>query len=279
MSAAGYKAGRGEALPDRLVLLLMLLAALPFILPLLWMLSTAFKPAEMVYASPPQWLPGTLTLENFEKAWGLLDFPAFIRNSLLISSLCVVGSVLSSSLVGFAFAAIPARGKQALLILLLSTIMIPSTVTVIPLFVGFSRLGMTNTYLPLVLPSFFANAFFVFLFRQYFRTIPQEMLESAELDGCNPLGIYWWIALPLARPALAAAAVFAFIASWNEFLNPLIYLSTNDRFTLSLGLSLFNGLFYTQLQYLMPMSLVALTPIIIVFLIAQRHLVQGVVTT
>ncbi len=170
-------------------------------------------------------------------------------------------------------------GKRALFILLLATIMVPTTVTIIPLFIGFSRLGWSNSFLPLIVPSFFANAFYVFLFRQYFRTISSEMFESAELDGCNPLGVYWWIALPLAKPALITVAVFSFIASWNDFLNPLIYLSTNDRFTLSLGLSLFNGLFYTQLQYLMPMSLVALLPVIAIFLLAQRHLVKGIVTT
>jgi multiple sugar transport system permease protein len=157
--------------------------------------------------------------------------------------------------------------------------MVPASVTLIPVFVLFSKLGWVNTYLPLIVPHFFANAFYVFLFRQFFRSLPWELFESAELDGCNPLMAYWKIALPLSRPALATVAVFAFIATWNDFMGPLVYLSTTDRFTLSLGLSLFHGLFYTQLQYLMPMSLVALLPVLLLFFIAQRYFVQGIVTT
>ena len=180
---------------------------------------------------------------------------------------------------GFAFATLPGRGKWLLFNIMLATIMIPTTVTLIPLFVLFSRLGWVNTYLPLIVPHFFANAFYVFMFRQFFRSVPTELFESAELDGCNPFMSYCRIALPLARPALATAAVFAFIGAWNDFLGPLVYLNTNEKFTLSLGLALFQGTHYTQLHYLMPMSLVALLPVTILFLLAQRYFVQGIVTT
>lgn len=264
---------------EGLFYVILALLAVPFMMPLLWLISTAFKPAEMVYASPPQWIPNPVTLENFQKGWGLLDFPRFIRNSLLVTTLSVLGTLVSSSLVGYAFATLPARAKSALFKLLLATIMVPASVTLIPVFVLFSKLGWVNTYLPLIVPHFFANAFYVFLFRQFFRSLPWELFESAELDGCNPLMAYWKIALPLSRPALATVAVFAFIATWNDFLGPLVYLSTTDRYTLSLGLSLFHGLFYTQLQYLMPMSLVALLPVLLLFFIAQRYFVQGIVTT
>jgi multiple sugar transport system permease protein len=189
------------------------------------------------------------------------------------------GTLLSSSLVGFAFATLPARHKNLLFAILLVTVMVPPSSTLIPLFILFSRLGWVNTYLPLVLPHFFANAFYVFLFRQYFRSLPLPLFESAEIDGCNPLQSYWRIALPLARPVLATVAVFSFIASWNDFQGPLIYLNTTSQFTLSLGLSLFEGLFYTQLQYLMPMSLVSLVPVLALFILAQRYLVEGIVTT
>jgi ABC-type glycerol-3-phosphate transport system permease component len=258
---------------------LLVVLAVPFLMPLAWMVATAFKQPEMVYASPPQWVPNPVTLENFGRAWGLLDFGRFIRNSLLVSGLSVLGTVLSSSLVGFAFATLPARGKRLLFNLLLATVMIPASVTLIPVFILFSRLGWVNTYLPLILPHFFANAFYVFLFRQFFRSLPRELFESAEIDGCNPLLSYWKIALPLSRPAVATVAVFAFIATWNDFLGPLVYLSTTDRFTLSLGLSLFHGLHYTQLHLLMPMSLVALLPVLVLFMFAQRYFVRGIVTT
>ena len=255
------------------------LVAIPFLLPFLWMVSTALKPASMVYASPPQWIPQPLTLENFRQAWVLLDFPRFFWNSLWVTALTMLGTILSSSLVGYAFATLPARGRGLLFKLLLATIMIPASVTLIPLFVLFSRLGWVNTYLPLIVPHFFANAFYVFLFRQFFRSLPVELFESAELDGCNPLMAYWRIALPLSRPALATVAVFSFVGAWNDFLGPLVYLNTNDKFTLSLGLSLFQGIYYTQLHYLMPMSLVALLPVLILYFFAQRYFVQGIVTT
>ena len=256
------------------------LLALPFLLPLFWMISTAFKPAEMIYASPPQWLPWPLTLENFSKAWRMLPFSRYLANSLLVTALTILGALLSSSLVGYAFATLPGRGKRALFILLLATVMLPASVTLIPRFVLFSKLGWgENTYLPLITPHFFAEGLYVFLFRQFFRSLPAELFESAELDGCNPLTTYWRVALPLARPALATVAVFAFVASWNDFLEPLVYLSRSNDYTISLGLSFFQGLYYNQLQYLMPMSLVALAPVLLLFVITQRHFVQGIVTS
>ena len=257
---------------------LLLALALPFALPFLWMVATAFKTSGQIY-SGAGWWPDPFTTENFREAWRLLDFPRFIRNSFWITGLTVFGTLGSSSLVGYAFATLPARGKSFFFALLLGTMMVPASVLLIPQFILFSRLGWVNSYLPLVVPHFFANAFYVFLFRQYYRGLPRELFESAEIDGCNPLQSYWWIALPLSRPALATVAVFAFIGAWNDFQGPLIYLSTNEKFTVSLGLSLFHGLYYTQLEYLMPMSLVALVPVLVLFVIAQRYFVQGIVTT
>lgn len=258
---------------------LLTLLALPFLLPLAWTISTAFKPAEQIYSDLMTWLPQPPTIDNFREAWTLLDFPRFIANSLLVTILSMVGTLFSSSLVGYAFAVLDGRGKQLLFLLLLSTIMVPATVTLVPLFLLFSRLGWVNTFLPLIVPHFFANAFYVFLFRQFYRSLPAALFESAEIDGCNPFQAYLRIALPLSRPALATVAIFAFIGSWNDFLNPLIYLNTTSKYTLSLGLSLFQGLYYTQFQYLMPMTLVALLPVLLLFLFAQRYLIDGIVTT
>ena len=254
---------------------LLVLIALPFILPILWLVATAFKPAGQIFGETHSWLPNPPTLANFSDAWGLLDFPRFIRNSLFVTALSMLGTLASSSIVGYAFATLPARHKDKLFILLLATIMVPPTVTMIPLFILFSNLGWVNTYLPLIVPHFFANAFYVFLFRQFYRSLSPHLFESAEIDGCNPLQAFWWIALPLSKPALATVAVFSFIAGWNDFINPLIYLSSTSKYTLSLGLSLFQGLFYTQLQYLMPMSLIALLPVLLLFLVAQRLFIHG----
>jgi multiple sugar transport system permease protein len=252
--------------------------SLPFLLPLFWMISTAFKPPALIYASPPRWFAHP-TLENFQKAWALLDFHRFIVNSMFVTSLSVTGTLFSSSITGFAFATLPARGKSFLFNLLLATVMVPNSVTLIPLFVFYSRLRWTNTYLPLIVPQLFANAFFVFLFRQFFRSLPNELFDSAALDGCNPWMAYWKIGLPLSRPVLATVAIFSFLGSWNDFLYPLVFLNTPDKFTLTLGLSLFHGLYYTQIQYLMPMALVALIPVLVIFLIGQRHFIPGIVTT
>lgn len=250
--------------------------ALPFILPLVWMVATAFKTPAQIYSQPLAWWPTPWTGANFRLGWQLLDFPVFLRNSLWVTSWTLLGTLFSSSVVGFAFATLPGRGKRLLFGLLLSTLMLPSVVTLIPLFVLFSHLGWVNTYLPLVVPPFFANAFYVFLFRQFFAGLSPALFESAEIDGCHPLATYWWIALPLARPAIATVAVFTFIAAWNDFMGPLIYLSTTEKFTLSLGLMLFQGLFYTQLEYLMPMALLALLPVILLFFIAQRSFIAGI---
>jgi ABC-type glycerol-3-phosphate transport system permease component len=253
--------------------------AVLFLLPLAWMVSTSLKPAASIYASPPQWLPDRITLENFQKAWKLLDVPLLFANSFLVTALTVLGSLISSPLVGFAFATLPARGKNLLFSVLLGSIMIPASVTLLPLFILFSKLGWVDTFMPLIVPHFFANAFYVFLFRQFFRSFPRDYFESAELDGCNPLMAYWYIGLPLCRPALASVAVFAFIGAWNDYLGPLIYLNRNANFTISLGLAQFQGIYYTQYQYLIPMSLVALLPVLAIFLIAQRQFVQSIVTT
>lgn len=257
----------------------MALVLLPFALPLAWVVVAAFRPAGDLVQADAGWLPERLTLENFTEAWRLLDFRRFLLNSALVAALTVVGTVLSSSIVGFAFATLAARGKGVLFALLLATVMLPSAVTLLPTFLLFSRLGWVGGYLPLVVPHFFANAFYVFLFRQFFRALPREVFDSAELDGCNPWMTYRHVALPLARPALATVAVFAAIGSFNEFLEPLVYLSREASFTMSLGLSFFQGLYGTQVHYLIPMSLVALVPVGVAFFVAQRAIQRGIVTT
>ena len=256
-----------------------LAVVLPFAVPLLWLLVSAFRPAAELYQAPPTWPPERLTLANFEGAWRLLDFERFLLNSALVAGLTVVGTVLSSSLVGYAFAVLRARGQGVLFALVLATVMLPSAVTLLPTFLLFSALGWVGTYLPLVVPHFFANGFYVFLFRQFFKGLPRELFDAAELDGCTPWAAYRYVAMPLAKPAIATVAVFAAIGSYNEFLEPLVYLTRESTFTMSLGLSFFQGLYGTQLHYLLPMSLVGLAPVAVAFFAAQRVIQRGIVTT
>jgi multiple sugar transport system permease protein len=255
-----------------------------FLLPFYWMVSTAFKQPALIYKDPPVWIPPVLTLDNFRLGLQLLlpSFQKLFANSTIITLLTIAGTLLSSSLVGFAFATLPARGKPVLFALLLSTLMIPYSVTLLPQFIIFSRLGWNNTWLPLIVPYFFTSPFYVFMFRQFFASIPRDLFDCAELDGCSPLGLYWHIVLPLSRAVFATATIFSFLASWNDLLNPLIYLSDMRKFTLTLGLANFQGSAITpqvQLQYLMPMALLALIPVLIIFFFVQRYFVQGIVTT
>lgn len=251
-------------------------AVLPFALPLLWLVAGALKTTAQFYQAPPTILPDPPSLATIQGALRLVDAPRLVANSLLLAGLNVVGTVASGALVGFAFATLPARGRRLLFGLLVATILVPASATLIPQFILFSRIGWVGTYLPLVVPQFLGSAFAIFLFRQWFRGLPANLFESAELDGANPFQQLWYIALPLARPVIAAVAVFAFVGSWNDFLGPLLYLRTPDTFTVSLGLASFQGLYVNQVQQTVALSLLALLPVVAVFAVAQRWLVQGI---
>lgn len=255
---------------------LLALAAFLFLLPLLWMVKSAFQPARLLYATPPAWLPWPPTLENFRDAWALMPFARYLGNSLLVAALTVPGVVGISALGGFAFASFPARGRTLLFGLLLASIALPTQATLVPTFLLFAELRWINSYLPLVLPQWAGCAVYIFLFRQFFRRLPQELFDSAELDGCSAWGLFWHIALPLSRPVCVTVALFAFVASWNDFQSPLLYLTDSDRYTLPLGLAFFQGRYVTQLHYLMPMALLSLLPLLFVYVLAQRAIIEGV---
>jgi multiple sugar transport system permease protein len=268
--------GRWSAISQFIIYTCLIIAAALFLLPLLWMIVTAFKDPRLLYADPPVWLPWPPTLSNFREALALIDFLPYFRNSALVSVLSVLGVVLSSSLAGFAFAMLPARGRGLLFVLLLGTLAVPSSITLIPSFLLFSKLGWVNSYLPLIVPRWCAEAFYVFLFRQFFRNLPSAIFDCAAIDGCSIWGQYWRIALPLAGPAIATAAVFSFLTAWNDYQGPLIYLNERALFTIPLGLATFQNERYTQLQYMMPMALLALLPVLLLFLVAQRFIVEGI---
>ncbi|GAB3417128.1 carbohydrate ABC transporter permease [Flindersiella endophytica] len=250
-----------------------------FLTPFAWMLSGSIKTAADLNAFPVVWFPKTITFENYIAGVQIFPFGRYLFNTLVICVFSIAGAVLSSSFIAYGLARIEWRWRTPLFVLMLSTLMIPFYVTMVPLFQMFRAIGWTNTYLPLIVPHFFGVPFFVFLLRQFFLSIPKELSESARIDGANELRIYWQIILPLCRPALAAVALFQFLASWNDLLGPLIYLSDADTYTLSLGLTFFRGEYATQFGPLMAASTIVVLPVIVVFFFAQRTFIQGITLT
>jgi ABC-type glycerol-3-phosphate transport system permease component len=246
-------------------------------LPLLWMLLTAFKPAKLLFVEPLVVFYFPPAFSNFVDAWNSAPFGRFMLNTLLITTFTIAGSLASSSLVGYAFAVLKARGSRLFFGLLLVTLMVPTWTTLIPAFVLFSRVGITDSYLPMLLPAFMGQPLYVFLFRQSFRTLPPELFDAAEVDGCNPLQSFLHIALPLCGPVAATVAIFAFVTAWNDFLNPLVYLRSMDKFTLAIGLSYFTGPNFTRWHLQMAMSVIALAPVFLIVAATQKHLVRGLV--
>lgn len=213
-------------------------------------------------------------------AAGLAEWTGFVdalANSVVITVLCVVGTVLSCSLVGYAFARLPFRGQNVLFLVMLGTMMLPVQVTMIPLFLLFRGLGWLDTMLPLVVPAFFGTAFFVFMFRQFFSQVPEELLESARVDGASELGVWWRVMLPVCKPVAAITAIFTFIWTWNDFMGPLIYLQSPEKYTLSLALNSFKGQYagVKDANLLMAASIVTMLPCVLLFFAAQRYFVQG----
>jgi multiple sugar transport system permease protein len=259
---------------------LLCVGAVAFALPFLWMVSTSFKAPDKVMALPPQWIPDPWRPENYREALTRLPFALYLRNTLIITFLSLVGQVGSSALVAFGFARLRFFGRDPLFFLMLSTMMLPPIATLIPTYVMYVKLGWVNTFLPLVLPAFFGGgAFYIFLLRQFFLTIPKELEDAARIDGSGSFGIFWRVFLPLSKPALATVAIFSFIGHWNDFLSPLIYLRTQERFTLALGLQTFQGVYSTHYEWLMAASIVVVLPVLVLFFACQRFFVQGIVLT
>jgi multiple sugar transport system permease protein len=219
------------------------------------------------------------TLRHYVRGIQGFHFSLFLQNTLRIALFTVLGTVLSSSWVAFGFSILEWRGRDKLFYLMLGTMMLPPQVTMIPVFVIFKSLGWCNTYLPLIVPSFLGNAFFIFLLRQFFLTIPKDLIDAARVDGCSTFRIYWQIVLPLSVPALATVALFTFMWSWNDFMGPLIYVVDEAKYTLSLGLAMFKGRFASRYGEMMAVSVLLTLPIIVLFFFTQKTFIQGIKTS
>jgi multiple sugar transport system permease protein len=272
----------------------LLLISIGFLLPLVWMISTSLKQTEHVMDFPPTFIPNPINWNSYHEVVTnpKMTFPLFARNTLIIAVLAVMGQVLSSSLVAYGFAKINFKGRGWLFGVMLATMMLPFPVTMVPLFCIYRWLGdlhigswqvlgqWLGTFKPLWVPAWFGSAFSVFLLRQFYMTIPKELSEAARLDGCSEFGIYWRVILPLSRPALAVIALFTFMGAWKDFLGPLIYLTNQSQYTLSLGLQTLQSAHGgTPWNALMAASVMVVAPVILLFFVVQEQFIQGIATT
>ena len=249
-------------------------------LPFLWLLSTSLKLEGTEFTFPPQWVPNPVMWSNYPAALQTVPYLAYARNTLIITVAATLGALITASMSAFAFARVRFPGRNVMFILLISTLMLPDAVTLVPKYILFSKLHWINTYLPLTVPIWFGGgAFNVFLLRQFFMTIPYDLDEAARMDGGGNWRIFWSVLLPLSKPALTAVAIFSVIYNWNDFLNPLIYLNQQQYFTLALGLQFFQSEYATQWTLMMAASVMMIAPIIVLFFLAQRVFIEGIQLT
>ena len=247
-----------------------------FVFPFVWMLFTSLKAPRELYQLPPTFFPQTGNLHNYVVAVTYIPFLRDTLNTLFIASVSVLGTLLSCSLVAFSFSRVRWHGRDVLFILVLSTMLLPGPVTLIPRYIIFKDLGWVGTFAPLTVPTFFGSAFYIFLLRQFFRTIPLELDEAARIDGAGYLTVFIRIVLPLSRPALAVLVILTFLDKWTDFFNPLIYLNNPATFTLSLGLQQFQSVHDTLWGPLMAASVLFMAPVIVLFMLTQKSLIQGI---
>lgn len=258
-----------------------------FAMPFLYMISSAFKTPQQNASYPPTWIPSPFTLRAFKEGFEAFHFSRSLFNSAIITLLSIIGNLLSTTLVAYGFSRLRARAKARLSLIMFSTMLVPWIVTFIPLYIMYSRMHFLDTYLPLVLPYFLScNVFSVFLLRSFFNGIPRELDEAAKIDGCSTFGILYRIILPNAKAPLLIVSLFVFINTWNDFFAPLIYLSDPDKYTLAVGLAIWNNSVSTNFvtrvgdpSPLMAMSLITVVPIMILYAVAQKYFVEGVMTS
>ena len=250
-----------------------------FLGPFFWLVSTSLKTNTMMFKMPPQWIPNPITLEHYEQA--LVEFPAlrYMGNTLIIVVFSTVGTVLSCAMGAYAFSRLKWPDRGLVFSLLLATMMIPGQVTMIPVFILFAKFDWVDTFLPLIVPAFLGNAFFIFLLRQFFMTIPEELLEAARLDGAGEWRVFWQIVLPLSKPALVTVMIFTVLRAWNDFMGPLVYLTSEGNRTIALGLAHLMGVQGTEWGLLMAASLLMVLPALALFFVAQRFFIEGIALT
>ena len=258
---------------------ILIVIAILLITPFYWMLATALRSPDQILKLPPAWIPSPITFENFPRVFEEVPFARFIANSFFLVFWNIVGQVFATTMVCYGFSRFRFPGRDVMFLILLGTMMIPSTITLVPQFILFARMKLVGSYLPLILPAFAGSPYLIFLMRQYMMTIPLELDEAATLDGANRLQTLVYVLMPLMIPALVLVSVFTFVDVWNDFMRPLVYLNDPQMFTVSIGLAFFQGTKFTAWEMLMAGSLMAMLPPALLFFIAQRRLMGGIAAT
>lgn len=278
---AGRSRTVGRVVSKTIVLILLIAVACLSIIPFLWLLRSSFMSDGQIFKVPPEWLPSPIVWTNFADAFAAQPFLRYFLNTMVIIVIVVPGVLISCSAAAFAFARLHWPGRNLVFGLLMTGLMLPYAVTLIPTFIGWQVLGAVDTYWPLVIPPWFAagGAFYIFMLRQFFLGVPLDLDNAVYVDGGSPFTVYRKVILPLNKGPLTLVAVFTTIGAWNDFLNPLIYLSTGEKYTLSLGLSTFQSQYSSDWGQLMAATLVVILPMIVLFAFAQRYIVEGVALT
>lgn len=248
-----------------------------FLFPFFWMISLSMGTMKDIYRIPPRWIPAKVTFRNYPEALFVMPFFRYLGNTLTIAGFNIVGTLFACTMPAYAFARLRWKGRDVIFLLMLATMMVPPQVTLIPMYIIWNKLGVLDTYVPLIVPSFFGWAYLTFLARQYFTTIPFELEDAARVDGCGFFAVFFRIMLPLSLPLMVTLGLFSFVGDWNDFFGPLIYLSTPDKYTLQLGLLSFRHQYVTNVPCLMAASVLILIPVILIFLFGQTYFIRSVV--
>lgn len=267
-----------DRITDVIVFIFLTMGAIVMIAPLLWMVSTSLKSKDEVFSLPPVWIPTDISFNKYMEIWNMGPLLSGISNSLIVALSVTIVGTFTSSLAAFAFAKLNFRGKNKIFLLLFASVMIPYPVLMIPQFMMFSEIGWVDTLLPLIVPGLFGNIFMIFFLRQFLNSIPNSIIEAAKIDGCSYFQIFYKIVFPLIKPAVAAQLILWFMAIWNDYLGPILYLNSPEKQTLQLVIANFNASYAIQSDYplIMAASVVALLPMLIVFMIFQKQIIESI---
>jgi multiple sugar transport system permease protein len=259
-----------------LLFLCLIAVSFLFVVPLFWLLTCSFKQAAELFAVPVQWLPKKFSFENYTRMFSYFPFMRYLKNTLIIVFFNILGSTVSSAVIAYGFSRLHWKGRDKVFVLVLITMILPFQAVMVPLFMLFQQIGWIGTFLPLTLTCFFGNPFYIFLMRQFFLSLPEELNEAARIDGSGEFRTFFQIAIPLSSPVLATVAIFSFLRSWNDFIGPLIFLANDKLYTLAIGAQLIRSRLQPNWEILMPLGVVMVLPVLIIFFLMQKYFIEGI---